>query len=241
MNIIVTGGASGLGGAITKKLADTYPDSRILITFCNSSTKALELQTQYANIEIVKCDFSHIEEVEAFTEAINSFNPDILINNSYHGAFIRKHFHKEYAEDFLKSYNENIIPVIKITSSALKCFRKKKFGKIINISTSALSGRAPAGTSIYTANKAYIEALSRSWASENISCNITSNCIAPSMMNTSMISGLDERIINEIIEKNPLGRLLLPGEVADVVIFLIRASQHINGITLTMNTGQIAG
>lgn len=241
MNIIVTGGASGLGGSISKKLADTFPDSKILVTFCKSAIKARELQVQYTNIDVVKCDFSLVEEVEALTGTINNFNPDVLINNSYSGGFIRKHFHKESPEDFLKSFNENIIPVIKITGSALKCFRKKKFGKIINISTSALSGRPPAGTAVYVANKAYIEALSRSWASENIAYNITSNCIAPSMMDTALTSELDERLKNEIIEKNPLGRLLHPDEVADVVIFLINASQHINGITLTMNAGQIAG
>lgn len=237
MKIIITGGASGLGEAITRLIAVTIHDCEILITFNNSNTNALLLKSVFKNVHIQKCDFCESDEVAAFVTRIIDFNPDVLINNGYSGPFLSKHFHKSSSNEFIASFEQNIIPLIDITRQSILCFRKKKFGKIINISTAALVGKPPVGASEYTANKAYIEALSRSWATENIAFNITSNCISPSIMATTLTAKMDARLIEDIVTKHPLKKLLTVYEVAETVLFFLRSPQHINGIVLPMNAG----
>ena len=116
-------------------------------------------------------------------------------------------------------------------------FRKKKFGKIITILTSAIINKPPLGYSEYAAVKAYIGSLSKSWASENADFNITSNCISPSFMQTNLTKDTDERTIEAIIQLTPLKKLLTTEEVAEAVSYFVSCSQHINGTNLLMNSG----
>ena len=129
------------------------------------------------------------------------------------------------------------MPTLRITQQAIKEFRKKKNGRIITVLTSYLTNRPPIGLSEYVANKAYLLSLSRSWAVESVRFNITSNCVSPSMMKTSLTNHLDERQIEDITNSNPLKRLVTPEEVADAVFYLASASPQINGVNLLINGG----
>ncbi|MFZ0035366.1 MAG: SDR family oxidoreductase, partial [Sedimentisphaerales bacterium] len=128
-----------------------------------------------------------------------------------------------------------------ITQEAIKLFRKKKFGKIINILTSFLINKPPTGLSEYVAKKAYLLSLSKSWAVENADFNISSNCISPSFMQTELTSSMDERIVEQLIKVHPLKRLLRPEEVAESVLFFINSPQHVNGVNLVINAAQDIG
>lgn len=159
-----------------------------------------------------------------------------MINNAYSGDFLKSHFHKISSNDFLSDFKENIIPVIEITQEVLKFFRKKKNGKIITILTSALVELPPVGSSVYIANKAYLEKLTKVWANENAKFNITSNSVSPSFMQTYFTSKVDERIIEQMISNHNLKKLLTVEEVAETVSFLTTASSQINGVDIVLNS-----
>jgi 3-oxoacyl-[acyl-carrier protein] reductase len=235
MNILITGGASGLGEAILKKLA-VIEDNHIFFTYAKSAESAARLTNSFKNATALHCDFTDESSVDDLVGKLEKCSIDILINNSV-TSLTKEHFQKIEPDKFLFSFQHNIMPVVKITQECIKIFRKKKFGKIITIASSAIINRPPAGWSEYTANKAYLVSLSKSWATENIRFNITSNCISPSYMHTSLTAGTDERIEQEIINSHPLKKLLTPEEVAETVFFLSGCSQHINGINLIMNAG----
>jgi NAD(P)-dependent dehydrogenase (short-subunit alcohol dehydrogenase family) len=137
----------------------------------------------------------------------------------------------------LTDFKNNLIPVIEITQEILNNFRKKKSGKIITVLSSALIDLPPIGSSVYVANKAYLEKLTKVWAAENVKYNITSNSISPSFMQTKLTSEVDERIIEQMLDNHPLKKLLTVEEVAETVLFLTNASSHINGIDIVMNSG----
>ncbi|MBF0312083.1 MAG: SDR family oxidoreductase [Oligoflexia bacterium] len=236
MNILITGGASGLGGAITDHLAQNNPHSKIHFTFYSSLDKATYLEHRFSNTVKHACNFHDKASVHHLLEQMNDMNLDVLINNAYLRPQIQ-YFHKEDLATFELSFKHNILPVINITQAALSLFRKKKQGRIISILSSALINKPPLGWSEYTANKAYIESLSKSWASENSKFNITANCISPSFMQTNMSSLIDERMVSEMIEQAPFKKLLTPTEVAESVHFLLHCSPYINGINLVMNGG----
>ncbi len=236
MNILITGGASGLGEAITRELAKN-PSDKIYFTFHSSVEKAQQLQSELANTTAFKCDFTKPEEVNLLKEAIKNWQLDTLINNYYSGEAIKKHFNKIPLTDFLDDFRDSVLPTIDITQAAINLFRTKKSGKIITVLTSFLLNTPPTGAAIYVANKAYLEKLTKVWASENSKYNISSNAISPAFMLTALNKDVDERIIEQIRENHPLKKILTVDEVAEAVGFLIKSSSQINGVNLVMNAG----
>ena len=236
MNILVTGGASGLGEAITRVLAKDAKNT-IYFTFSNSKVNAKEIESDFGNAKSIKCDFKEESEVTTLVNKIDNLNIDVLINNAYTGVAIKTYFHKIDEQDFFADFVNNVIPTIRITQAVIAHFRKKKSGKIITILTSFLINSPPLGASCYVANKAYLGSLVRSWANENIKFNITSNAVSPSFMQTNLTSDVDERIIEQMISNHPLKNLLTVEEVAETVLFLTKASSQINGVDLPINHG----
>jgi NAD(P)-dependent dehydrogenase (short-subunit alcohol dehydrogenase family) len=227
MNILITGGASGLGEAITNKVASENMNI-VYFTYNTSSEEARQLEDSLANTRGIKCNFINVKEVDNLIDQISTMDLDVLVNNAI-SSITNDHFHKIAIDAFTESFQHNIVPIIRITQHAIRIFRKKMW-KIINILSSYLSSKPPIGLSEYVANKAYLLSLSNSRAIENSSFNITSNCVSPSSMQTNLTQDTDQRIIERMIKKNPQKRLLTTDEVADTVFFLLHSTQQINGI-----------
>jgi len=237
MNILVTGGSSGLGKAIVCALANSS-DNKIIFTYNKHIEEAKAIVLERNNVIAVKCDFTNEDEICELEKAIPTFDLDVLINNAYVGKPLGTYFHKTTYDSYLKSFEINIIPFIRITQSAITVFRTKKFGKIINILTAYLVNLPPMGFSIYTANKAYLHQLSKSWNSEYARYNITSNCISPEFMRTNLSSSVDERVIEQMLTGHPLKKLLTPADVAETVVYLVNSSQQVNGTNIIINAAQ---
>ncbi len=233
MNILITGGASGLGESITRALAAEEQD-RIFFTYNKSHLGAAELSVKFPNVVGIHCDFESESSLESLLVKMEEIKPTILINNAFAG-FEKKHFHKMSPEAILNSFRLNVIPVIKITQKALLLFRKERFGKIITILSSAIINKPPIGWSEYVAQKNYLLSLHKSWAIENAAFHITSNVVSPAFMETNMNSETDERIVETMRDQHPLKQLLKPDEVAESVRFLTRCSQQINGSNFIIN------
>ncbi len=233
MNILVTGGSEGLGREIVGRLARDG-GNRIYFTYPFGPDAARAIEASHPDVTSVKCDFTCGEDLDSLVRAMGDMNLDALVNNAMVG-YTRDHFHKMGPDVFTGSFARNVLPVLVITQEALRIFRKKKFGKIVNILSGALINKPPIGLSEYVANKAYLESMSKSWATENARFNITSNSISPAFMNTGFLKDVDERIIDEMESGHPLKKLLSPGEIAEVVAFLMSATQHINGVNIPVN------
>jgi NAD(P)-dependent dehydrogenase (short-subunit alcohol dehydrogenase family) len=236
MNILITGGASGLGAAITKKLASS-PNNKIYFTYSNSSSKAKTIESNLKNTVAIKCNFESQEEIASLLEKMTSFDLDVLINNAYAGDITPTHYHKIITEKFLTDFSNNIMPTVSISQEAIKIFRKKKNGNIITILTSYLSEKPPMGLSTYIANKAYLKKLTEIWAVENAKFNIMSNAVSPAFMQTGLTSDVDERIIEQMIDNHPAKRLLTVEEVAESVSRLTTVTSETNGTDLIINAG----
>jgi len=235
MNILVTGGSKGLGSAIVKLLAAT-PENHVYFTYCQSADAASAITSAFSNTTRIQCDYSDEASVKELTNTISGLSLDVLINNAAIN-FAKSHFHKTDLNTFKNSFQSNVLSTIAVTQAALTVFRKKKSGRLITILSSAITGTPPVGWAAYIADKNYLLGLSKAWATENIRFNISSNCVSPSFMATDFNKDTDERIVEEIIGKHPLKKLLTPEEVADTVSFLCHCSLHINGVNIVMNAG----
>jgi NAD(P)-dependent dehydrogenase (short-subunit alcohol dehydrogenase family) len=234
MNILITGGSSGLGRATVELLASD-PAHHIYFTY-NRHKEAADTLTR-PNTHAVKADFTNEQHIDILLEKIEIMDIDVLVNNAYSGPPQSAHFHKIDALEFLDSFKNNLVPTIRITQKALETFRRKKFGKIINVLTSALVHLPPSGYAVYAGNKAYLQELSKVWNKEYARYNITSNCVAPEYMQTSFAE-VDERLLEQMRQEHPLKRLLSPREVAEVIGFLVTASQQLNGVTIPVTAAQ---
>ncbi|MBQ9215855.1 MAG: SDR family oxidoreductase [Prevotella sp.] len=236
MNILVTGGASGLGRAVVMEMAKDK-DNSILFTYCHSEDTAFRLSEEYENVKGIKVDFTNPDSVDAFTEYLASEQVDVLVNNAYIGNPVGTHFHKTNPNDYLIAFNDNVLPFIKITQACITGMRKRKFGKIVNIVTSYLIDVPPTGFSVYTTTKACIRQLSKSISKEYGRFNITSNCILPDYMNTGF-GHVEDFQLEQMKSTHPLKELLTPLEVAEVVCHLIHSSQQLNGVEIPINSAQ---
>ncbi len=236
MKILITGGASGLGESITRRLA-SVPGNTVYFTYHSSEQQARQLEHEWSNCRGISCNFQDQEAMAALLAFVEQADLDVLIHNAFATENIQKHFHKLDPGVFSAHFSANILPVLQLTQRAILQFRKKKFGKIISLLTSALVDTPPLGWSEYVAGKAYLASMSKSWAAENSAFNITSNAISPAFMLTRLTAGTDERIQQQLTQSHPLKRLLTPDEVADTVQYLTTCSQQINGINLIINAG----
>jgi len=231
MNILITGGASGLGEAITRRLA-AGATGKVFFTYNRSEEKAMAIEAEFEDTTGIRCDFTDPIALRSLLDLIPQLDLSILVNNAWTGTFIDTYFHKTPVADFAAGFSQNILPTIAITQAVINAFRKKKSGKIITILTAALSETPPIGSSVYVANKAYLEELTKVWAIENIKYNITSNAVSPSFMLTGLTASIDERLIEQMTQNHPL---LTTVEVAEKVAFLIEAGPELNGANIVIN------
>lgn len=239
MNVLITGGTSGLGKATVELLAkDGHQVYFSYLATEEFTAVAKDMEETYSNVKAIPLNFCEAESVDQFCEQIKGWDIDVLVNCTYVGKPQTTYFDKIEPEEFIKAFQMNIIPTVKITRTAIKVMKKKRFGKIINIITEAVIGLPPMGYTLYAANKAYLMELSNVWNKEYTRYNITSNCILPAYMQTNF-AAVDERILEQMQIEHPLKKLLTVDEVAQAVKFFVDASQQVNGVKLPVNAGTL--
>jgi 3-oxoacyl-[acyl-carrier protein] reductase len=133
----------------------------------------------------------------------------------------------------------NVLGLLLATKEATKHFRPEG-GSVINISSLA-SRAAPPGTSVYSATKAAVDAITRSLSAELGARKIRVNAINPGMVETEGVrsAGINDGDFRKMVEANtPLGRVGQPGDVAPAAVFFASAeSSWITGESLYISGG----
>ena len=143
----------------------------------------------------------------------------------------------------LTNENWNKVLDINLTSSFLTCkyaikkMLKKKYGKIINI-TSIVGHTGNVGQANYAASKAGIIGFSKSLAIEYAKKNININCVSPGFIKTEMTNKISEEMRKNLMSKIPSGDLGTGEDVSNCVAFLASdMARYINGETIHVNGG----
>ncbi|AUN15389.1 3-oxoacyl-[acyl-carrier-protein] reductase [Paraclostridium sordellii] len=238
---LITGGSRGIGKAIAIKLA-SYK-ANIVINYTSNKEHALkvkeEIESYGVKSIVIKCDVSKSDEVNnMIEEVVKEFGQiDILVNNAgitRDGLLMRM---KE--EDFDSVIDINLKGVFNCTKSATKYMMKKRYGKIINIS-SVVGLIGNAGQANYCASKAGVIGLTKSSARELASRNINVNAIAPGFIDTDMTSVLNENLKETMLKNIPQNRFGSPEDVANLVLFLASdMSSYITGQIINVDGGMV--
>merc|ERR1719401_1786129 len=160
---------------------------------------------------------------------------DILVNNA--GITKDALMMRMKDKDWDSVIDTNLNSVFRMTKAVLKGMTKKRWGRIISIS-SVVGSMGNAGQANYAAAKAGMDGFSRALAREVGSRSITVNSIAPGFIKTDMTDGLKQEWKDKLLENVPAGRLGMPEEIADAVLYLASPSAgYVTGQTLHVNGG----
>ena len=235
MNIFLTGGASGLGLEIFDVLAKA--GHRVIFTYNKSKPQAIDNVANHKNCLMFHCDFYDQSSINSLLDQIQLLDIDVLINNAL-PSIEACQFQRINIDDLTKSFLHNVQPVLRITQACLENFRINRRGRVITILSSYLINSPPTGYSEYTANKAYLASMSKSWANENAKFGITVNTISPSTIDTNLNSKIDKRLLENLASNNPFKKLVSPNDVAKIIEFLITSPIQLNANNLILNGGE---
>ena len=238
---IVTGASKGIGASIAKHLADE--GAAVVVNYASSKDGAdrvvAEITRQGGKAIAVQANVERQADVERlFAEAEKAFGPlDILVNNA--GVYEFSPLEGVTEEHFHKQFDLNVLGLLLASKEALKHFGPGG-GGIVNIS-SGVSTLTPANTSVYSATKAAVDAVTRSLAKELGPRKIRVNAINPGMVETEGVhaAGLHESDFRKQIEaQTPLSRIAQTQDVAPAVVFFASGdSGDITGETMLITRG----
>ncbi|MBP9015259.1 MAG: 3-oxoacyl-ACP reductase FabG [Candidatus Atribacteria bacterium] len=239
---LVTGGSRGIGRAIALSLAQS--GAQVAVNYLQKEEAAQEvvkeIESWGSKAIKVKGDVSQKKEVEKMIEQIHQeLGPiDILVNNAGIGDPSYSSALSVEEETWDKILAVNLRGVFLVSQAVLPDMISKKWGRIINISsTSGITG----GTSgvHYAAAKGGVIALSKALSQEFAPYGITVNVVAPSKIDTDLLRSVTPPgKEKEVIKKIPVGRLGSPQDVAEAVLFFSREeASFITGQVLVVSGG----
>ena len=233
--VLVTGATGGLGLSIAEQF---YEQGLNMILTGTNELKLKSLKEKFSiNTKVIKCNLAFTDEItKLFDQIPNEFgNVDILVNNA--GITKDNLFLRMKDDDWDNVININLKANFSLCKSVIKSMVKRRWGRIINIS-SAVAKMGNAGQTNYAASKAAIEGFTRSLALEVASRGITVNAIAPGFIKTEILETIDPLKLEEMAKNIPVGRIGEAIDIAKLVLFLASdESSYITGQVLHVNGG----
>jgi 3-oxoacyl-[acyl-carrier protein] reductase len=220
---LVTGASKGIGAGIAKALA--ADGASVVVNYSTSKEGAdkvvAEIKAKGGKAVAVQGDFSKKEDIgKVFAEVKKNFGRlDTLVNNA--GVYNFAPLDQVTSEEYHRIFDLNVLGLLLASKESLKYFGPEG-GSIINIG-SVVSSLTPPGTSVYTATKGAVDAITHVLAKELGPKKIRVNSINPGMVETEGVHAAG--FIGSDFEKNavaqtPLGRIGQPQDIATVAAFL---------------------
>ena len=233
---LVTGGSRGIGAAISNALKDA--GYTVAATYAGNDEKAKAF-TDETGIKTYKWDVGNYEACkEGIAQVEGDLGPvEILVNNA--GITRDAPFHRMTPQAWSEVIDTNLTGLFNMTHNVWGGMRDRKFGRVISISS--INGqKGQFAQANYAAAKAGDIGFSKALAQEGARAGITVNVIAPGYINTDMMKGIKQEVMDDVIlPAIPVGRLGEPEEIARAVVFLASdEAGFITGSTISANGGQ---
>ena len=239
--VLVTGAGRGIGKGVAVEFAKEGADVAFHYNDPQQSVEAgvEEAKKQGVRADSFLADFNDLDQVGDLVEKSQEFlgGIDVLINNA--GITVEVPFDQVSVEDFDPLFAVNLRAMYFLTQAVVPIMTKQGEGSIVNLS-SILARFATAGTSVYSATKAGIEAFTRSVAMELIRKGIRVNAIAPGCILVERYhENWSPNELEKMTQSIPTGHFGTPEDVGRLAIFLASPeSRFMVGQTLVLDGGQ---
>jgi len=241
--VIITGAGRGMG----RVCGLSFAAEGAAVAFVDVRKEGVEeaadqVKTKGGRALAIVCDVSKSLEVQrAVGSVVAQFGTvDVLVNNA--GVLRTTTPLEEIAEDeWDLIMNVNLRGVFLFSRAVLPIMREKRYGKIVNISSSAGRSTSELGGAHYTVSKAGVLGLTRHTAREYGPYGINVNSVCPGLVETPMIrEQASQERLDHWLAQIPLGRFADPSEEADLVLFLASDdASYITGATIDFNGGSL--
>ena len=238
---VVTGASKGIGAAIAKALA--AEGASVVVNYSSSKEGAdrvvADIAAKGGKAVAVQGDVSKAKDVERiFAETKKQFGSlDVLVNNA--GIYEFSPLGEVTEEKFHRLFNTNVLGLLLASQQAANLFGPEG-GSIINIG-SVVSRITPPGSSIYSATKSAVDAVTGALARELGPRKIRVNSINPGMVETEGVHTagfIGSDFEKGTVAQTPLGRLGQPGDIAPLAVFLASSdSGWLTGETILASGG----
>lgn len=237
---MITGGANGIG----RQVSEVFAKEGAKVAICDLAEEEGEevanvIQEAGREAKFFNVDVSDREDVNRAVEKIErQLGPlDILINNA--GITRDAKLLDMTEEQWDQVIDVNLKGVFNCTQAVASGMVERESGSIVNASSVvALYGNY--GQTNYAASKAGLIAMTKVWARELGPSNVTVNAVAPGFIQTQMMKGVPEAVIEKIEGRTPLDRLGKPEEVAKTYLFLASdEASYVNGSVFSVDGGLV--
>lgn len=234
--VLITGASRGIGAATAEIFSDN--GYNVIINYNKNHERAKQIASKTGG-NLIQADVSDIAQTEKMIDSIISEygKIDVLVNNA--GISVTGTFDSISDEDARRLFDVNIFGTFNCTKLVLPHMLRRKYGKIINVSS--MWGQVGASCEVhYSASKAAVIGFTKALAKEVGPSGITVNCVSPGFISTDMTACYTKEEVNAICEEIPVGRTGSPYEVAQAVFYLAsEQASYITGQVLGINGGMI--
>ena len=224
---VVTGAAQGIG----RSIADLLAENGAKTAYLDLEKPKTLLETE--KVKFFQCDVTNYESVEkAFNGIENAVDTiELLVNNA--GIFKIIPIEETSTEQWDQMLAVNLTGAFLCSKRVLPGMKNNNYGRIVSIGSSAGKTGGSKDTAAYGVSKAGVHALAKAIATEYAPFGVTSNALAPALINTDMVKG-----IADLADKIPVGRLGEASDVARAALFLLsESSSFITGEVMDVNGG----
>ena len=224
---VVTGGASGIGNAISASLAAHQAQVWVLdVNRAAAQQSAAEIKAAGGRASSLPCDVANPDSVREVFNAIADQGPiDILINSA--GIAHIGTIATTTIEDFERLFRVNVQGTFLCMQAAIAVMLKQSGGVIINLASMAAVAGIPERFA-YSMSKGAVRAMTLSVAKDFLDKNIRCNCISPARVHTPFVDGYlkqnypgrEAEMLAELAKTQPVGRMARPEEVAGLAVYL---------------------
>ena len=224
---VVTGGASGIGKAIAKRLADNGAQVWVLdLDAVAAETTANEIAGAGVRGWALACDVADPESVSRVFATITAKGPlDILVNSA--GIAHIGTITTTSMQDFDRIFRVNVQGTFLCMQAAIATMVKQSAGVIVNLSSLVALMGIP-DRFAYSMSKGAVRAMTLSVAKDFLDKNIRCNCISPARVHTPFVDGFVKRnypgreteMMDVLSKTQPVGRMARPDEIAGLAVYL---------------------
>jgi NAD(P)-dependent dehydrogenase (short-subunit alcohol dehydrogenase family) len=231
---LVTGGTRGIGRCIAVKLLGM--GYKVFVTYARDESAAASFMAEFPDLTAVQLDGRCIDQVQVLRDQMLAEGAvTVLVNNA--GITGDGIFLNASHEAFNKVMDANFGSTLNYCNVFASVMASARFGNIINISSVAAT-KAKLGNTAYGCAKAAIERLTLGLALELARFDVKVNCIAPGFVDTHMFEEFAQGGERDILKTIPGRKIMMPEEVANMVILLVSRQFNTTGTILKVGNGE---